>query len=547
MANNENYEPMQVDAAEENDNDGDIGVAFHQQAEVGLGAANGFNGVGGFIAPGAVPPGNYPRGDVYGEDTRICYNIENPSIDLESYALGYTGLAAIYRLRFIAHHCPILRVEALKLAISNVMNTHNTALYSELHKKLVAALKEQNPNSVSGASANLPDVAVAAASGGGASAGSNPSNNEAIKDQLASPAMPVREWIDVRNKKAALKLEKLDTDLKNYKSNSIKESIRRGHDDLGDHFLDCGDLANALKGYSRARDYCTSGRHVVNMCINVIKVSVYLQNWSHVVSYVNKAMATPDFTESSAKGNDAQLLTRLNCAYGLAELATGKYKSAAKHFLHANIDHCGIPDLMSAQNVAMYGGLCALATFERSQLHKEVLISNTFKLFLELEPQLRDVIINFYESKYGKCLTQLQEMRDNMMLDIYLASHVNTLFMMIRSRSLVQYFSPYSSADLRLMAGSFNTSVASLEDELMTLILEGKIQARIDSHNKVLYAQDTDQRSVTFEKAIEMAALYEERARMMILRSAVLKGKVMVKTENMNAQGIETDGGGYAS
>lgn len=80
-------------------------------------------------------------------------------------------------------------------------------------------------------------------------------------------------WIDTRNKKAALKLEKLDTDLKNYKSNSIKESIRRGHDDLGDHYLDCGDLNNALKCYSRARDYCTSGKHIVNMCINVIKVS----------------------------------------------------------------------------------------------------------------------------------------------------------------------------------------------------------------------------------------------------------------------------------
>jgi len=546
MANNENYEPMQVDAAEENDNDGDIGVAFHQQGE---GAANGFNGVGGFIAPGVMPgpQGNYARGEVYGEDTRVCYNIENPSIDLEAYALGYTGLAAIYRLRFIAHHCPMLKIEALKLAISHVMNTHNTALYSELHKKLVAAMKDQQSQSASGG-ANLPDAAVAASASG--VGGSNPSNNDAMKE--ASPvgnAASVREWIDVRNKKAALKLEKLDTDLKNYKSNSIKESIRRGHDDLGDHFLDCGDLANALKCYSRARDYCTSGRHVVNMCINVIKVSVYLQNWSHVVSYVNKAMATPDFTESNVKGNadHAQLLTRLNCAYGLAELATGKYKSAAKHFLHANIDHCGIPDLMSAQNVAMYGGLCALATFERSQLHKEVLISNTFKLFLELEPQLRDVIINFYESKYGKCLTQLEDMKDNMMLDIYLASHVNTLFSMIRSRSLVQYFSPYSSADLRLMAGSFNTSVASLEDELMTLILEGKIQARIDSHNKVLYAQDTDQRSVTFEKAIEMASLYEERARMMILRSAILKAKVMVKTESMNAQALEPEGGGYAS
>lgn len=80
--------------------------------------------------------------------------------------------------------------------------------------------------------------------------------------------------MESKSKKAALKLEKLDTDLKNYKSNSIKESIRRGHDDLGDHYLDCGDLSNALKCYSRARDYCTSGKHVVNMCLNVIKVKL---------------------------------------------------------------------------------------------------------------------------------------------------------------------------------------------------------------------------------------------------------------------------------
>ena len=49
----------------------------------------------------------------------------------------------------------------------------------------------------------------------------------------------------------------------------------------------------------------------------------------------------------------------------------------------------------------------------------------------------------------------------------------------------LDFSSPYLSADLRLMASSFNTTVASLEDELMSLILDGKIQARIDSHNKV--------------------------------------------------------------
>ena len=37
-------------------------------------------------------------------------------------------------------------------------------------------------------------------------------------------------------------LERLDADLKNYRHNVIKESIRRGYDALGDHHLDCGDL-----------------------------------------------------------------------------------------------------------------------------------------------------------------------------------------------------------------------------------------------------------------------------------------------------------------
>lgn len=35
------------------------------------------------------------------------------------------------------------------------------------------------------------------------------------------------------------------------------------------------------------------------------------------------------------------------------------------------------------------------------------------------------------------------------------------------------------------MAAAFNTTIVGLEDEVMTLILNGQIQARIDSHNKV--------------------------------------------------------------
>ncbi|GAB6021371.1 cop9 signalosome complex subunit [Chamberlinius hualienensis] len=427
------------------------------------------------------------------------YIVENTSLDLEAYSNCYVGLAKLYRLLYIADHCPSLRIEALKIALTYVQSSFNVSMYQLIHRKLLD----------SGISPNLPDVTGSTGNG-------------------IPPLDAV--WIETRSKKAALKLEKLDTDLKNYKGISIKESIRRGHDDLGDHYLDCGDLNNALKCYSRARDYCTSGKHVINMCLNVIKVSVYLQNWSHVTSYVNKAESTPEFPELLGKEGNLAIVTKLQCAAGLAELANKKYKSAAKNFLQANFDHCDFPDLLSPSNVAMYGGLCALASFDRQELQKCVISSSSFKLFLELEPQLRDIVFKFYESKYAACLNVLNDIKDNLLLDMYLAPHVNTLYTQIRNRALIQYFSPYLSADMNKMAISFNTTVSSLEDELMQLILEEQIQARIDSHNKILFAKDIDQRSTTFEKSLSVGKEYRRRTTALLLRSAMLKNQLHVKS-----------------
>lgn len=431
--------------------------------------------------------------------------VENPSIDLEVIASSYTGLAKLFRLIFIADRCASLRMEALKMALHSVMGTFNVALYQHIHKKLADIISNGPGNQP------LPDIAAV-------SPNANPFD--------IPPFDPT--WVETKNKKAGVKLEKLDSDLKNYKSNSIKESIRCGHDDLGDHYLNCGDLTNALKCYSRARDYCTSGKHVVNMCLNVIKVSIYLQNWAHVISYVSKAESTPEFTEGHSKDTNNIIVTRLKCAAGLAELATKKYKAAARNFLLANFDHCDFPEMISPSNIAFYGGLCALATFDRQELQRNVISSSSFKQFLELEPQLRDIIFKFYESKYDSCLTMLDEIKDNLLLDLYLAPHVNVLYSEIRNRALIQYFSPYQSADMVRMAKAFNRKVSALENELMHLILSGQVQARIDSHNKILYAKDADQRANTFQKAVEMGKEYQRRTRMMILRSAMLKNRIHV-------------------
>lgn len=61
--------------------------------------------------------------------------------DLEQYAASYSGLMRIERLQFIADHCPPLRVEALKMALSFVQRTFNVDVYEEIHRKLSEATR----------------------------------------------------------------------------------------------------------------------------------------------------------------------------------------------------------------------------------------------------------------------------------------------------------------------------------------------------------------------------------------------------------------------
>ena len=73
----------------------------------------------------------------------ISYNsefeINNQSIDIDTYSSGFTGLMRINRLIFLAEHCPPLKIDVLKLVINYVMETYNTALYTSLHKQLTEA------------------------------------------------------------------------------------------------------------------------------------------------------------------------------------------------------------------------------------------------------------------------------------------------------------------------------------------------------------------------------------------------------------------------
>ena len=64
--------------------------------------------------------------------------------------------------------------------------------------------------------------------------------------------------------------------------------------------------------------------------------------------------------------------------------------------------------------------------------------NSTFKLMLELEPKIRDVVISFYKCQYSSCLSMLSALRNEFKLDLYLSFHTDKLLQKIRLKALLQ-------------------------------------------------------------------------------------------------------------
>ncbi|CAN6931098.1 unnamed protein product [Brassica oleracea] len=412
--------------------------------------------------------------------------ISGEPLDIEAYASLYKGRTKIMRLLFIASHCggnQTMQLEALRMAYDEIKKGENTQLFRDVVNR--------------------------------------------INGRLGDKYKMDSAWCESVDRRAEQKKGRLENELSSYRTNLIKESIRMGHNDFGDFYYACGLLSDAFKNYVRTRDYCTTAKHIIHMCMNAILVSIEMGQFTHVSSYVNKAEQNPETL-------DPIVAAKLRCASGLAHLELKKYKLAARKFLDVSPElGNSYNEVIAPQDVATYGGLCALASFDRSELKAfiplrffslaKVIDNINFRDFLELVPEVRELINDFYSSRYASCLEYLGSLRANLLLDIHLHDHVDTLYDQIRKKALIQYTLPFVSVDLSRMADAFKTSVSGLEKELEALITDNQIQARIDSHNKILYARHADQRNATFQKVLQMGNEFDRDVRSMMLRANLLK------------------------
>jgi len=343
--------------------------------------------------------------------------VDGSTLHLPSYADRYTDIPRLIRLKFIAQVCPQLSVPALELAINHVKTTYNVKLYDELYKTLCAevsrkSLKQVEENDTS----HAPDP--------------NEASTSSDRGRIVVPYDSY--WVEDNTMEATLMLQELDAELNFKKSNSGSAYVRRVLEEIGDHYEKSGNLQMAVKFYARARPYCTSSDNVINMFRNLIRVSIYMQNWWHVLTYVDEAKQYAFGFEYLAQ----EVTTRLSCAAGLANMGLKIYKPAAENFLSTPFGRYDYDRIVAPEDVTFYAGLCALATFDRENLQLRAINSESFSPFFQLSPKMWNILAKFCEGQLETCAGLLREIEDRVRLDVYLSPHVNTLYEMIMGRLL---------------------------------------------------------------------------------------------------------------
>ncbi|KAI7865909.1 26S proteasome subunit RPN7-domain-containing protein [Spinellus fusiger] len=407
-------------------------------------------------------------------------------LDLEVYLANYQGRTRIAKALFIGEHIPDLAVDAYTLALDTIQrDTKDTRLYAQCLQHLNTALEAQH-----------------------------------------RPCVPSdTAWIKATQHQHKTTLQQLESDIRTYRTGAMRDGVRTRYTRMGDEYYAWGDMKSAMKSYHSAREYSTTSQHVLGLWFDMIKVNLATQHSTSVRSYVTRAEATTDIP------NKPVSLSRLHCCKALSYLCgqDSHYETVAQSLSHVAAEASNdLNDILSPNDVAVYGGLCALATFDRTQL-QTLMASPAFRSYLELEPQIHATLQAFQQSKYSLCFDLLQDYRNDLKADMYFHAHVETVYDLIREKAMVQYCTPYSTVDLHRMASALNMTVSGVEDCLVGLIGDkGLIAARIDSHAKVLTAHPSEPQSNAYHLSLKTGQAYERDAKALLLRLQLVEEKMCV-------------------
>lgn len=159
------------------------------------------------------------------------------------------------------------------------------------------------------------------------------------------------------------------------------------------------------------------------------------------------------------------------------------------------------PDLsafLSAHHLAQFIVVAALADMPRNEIKQELLQASSILSLLECYPETADIFDSFLNGRFTQLNESLSQIRDNLKFSYF--CNDQKLYSTIRANNLRQYVAPYRVLEIKDIAAAFKIDTAQAELELANQISSGKIKAKIDSYNKILYASEANKALETYQK-----------------------------------------------
>mmetsp|Transcript_19462 Transcript_19462/g.35964 ORF Transcript_19462/g.35964 Transcript_19462/m.35964 type:complete len:448 (-) Transcript_19462:61-1404(-) len=374
-------------------------------------------------------------------------------VNASSLCASYRGFGLVERLLWLAKRQPKTRSETVPELLRVIKQSYNSKVYTD-----VVSMYEESGGEVSDA-----------------------------------------EWLRNVAAEVKVKLSKLKNDLALAQKAVVKENIRMALNDMGELHMEIGDYTNALRFFSRTRDYCTTQAQYVTLCINLIRAHFAKGSLSQIVPTIVRLRPSME-----ANGEDVVVSSQLDAIQGLVAFVEQDYLSAAESFLKVTTDLGEtLNEIVICKDVAVYGGLCCVATFSRQKLKKTVLAHPTFRTLLESAPLIRDIIQNMANSDYANVFSKLRELQEHAKLDIYLSRVLENIAERIRIGAIEQYVLPFKRFSLGRMAEVFSTTPKKLEKELTGLIAKQVLHIKIDQESGCAVKWEADPRAVAFQSILE--------------------------------------------
>eukprot|EP01083_Nonionella_stella_P175432 610842_1 len=435
------------------------------------------------------------RSTIQKKTTVIEYN----ALNITKYASHYSGKVKIDRLLHIARVCPTKKKECYRLAVEEVRKGIDVGIYDrvmESAQKLLGA-------------------------------------NECQFDG---------NWMSTQSQTNEKQVRYLEDEIQRWRNLSNREKICSSYLEAAQYCVSIGNFNTAISRYIEAKSYAGDTQMLLDINLKIMVTSIQSGQFGHVKSEASHALASEDIFK------DNKFKSKVLCCLALYNLYNGRYDMAVHNLIECHFSvHNVFKEILSGSDIALYGGLCALASFSRLQLKKSVLDNTEFKRFLELQPKVGALIQNFYDSEYGKVMSGLNGLRNDMIVDLYLFPRVDHLLTAIRGKALVQYFSPYSAMDINKMASSFKVPVNEMEQELAVCIGDSHIKAKIDSHNKIVYASKTNKRNELFQNVLNLGEDFERDMKAVLLRTSLIRNQCIVSQSRADwMDSYEMDGDGQA-